>query len=654
MRLSATYSRARNVVGLALALLLGWGALAGAQELARPGLDTPKIRVAVADFRAIGCDDAPAIELSDRLRRALSSHPQVQMIAGDEVRAALAEAEGDVLQLKEGASRALGDKLGVDAVVYGKIVADVNSLLDEPAALKQPLAQVLVAETFTLEGQLYPSPAIPLQEGADVVTELASAALALLPAPGRVLSIIESPQGVAIQLFPLGGRVLAAGAEYGVYDPVRFRVPIQDPTGRSEALARQDLRLGTLTGRVRTAPQPDDHAVTATSIDPAGRISVGQLVGLPPLTGSPRQPTRLPLLLVGAAPANSVVFLDGQVVGVTPVGVLLEAGKKSAVAIRRRDFEPATFEVTAGQADGLAMAVALREIEPLGTLSIATTPPGATASLDGKDLGRTPLTVTDLPAGEHRLAVTLDGFKPIAHALTIRREKTTELNFDLQRDVRRVRIVSKPEGARIFLDGDIVGTTPAVLAAVRTGEHELRLTLAGHATVKQIVTITTDEPERSLDFRLRALAGNLRIETTPPGAMVSIDGQDKGKTPIAITALPIGQHQMALNMEGYQPVAKTVEVQDQQTTVVQETLVQAQGSILCLSVPEGARITLDGRNCGVTPKTLENVPIGRRILTLSLEGYREWTARVPVIHGETTKVEVGLIREAQAGLRRTP
>ena len=649
LRLKALRMTMSLAAACAFALCLAAGAMA--QAPMRPGLDTPRVRVAVADFRPVGAEGARATTLSDQLQRALAAHPQVQVIAGDEVRSATAEAEDDVMRMVQGAARALGDRLGVDAVVYGRLVADVSELLEDPAPVAEPFVQVVVAETLTLEGQLHPGVPVAPGEATDLGEVLAGATLPLLPAAGRVLSIIDSPEGIAIQLFPLGGRVLAADAEYAVYDPVQFRVAVEDTTGAGEALARQDLRLGTATGRVRTAPDADDHAVSAVSTDPAGRVTVGQLVGLTPAPGAPG-PAPMPLLLVAASPADAVVFLDGRVAGLAPVALPLQAGRPVKITLARRDHTPAEYDVTATEGEGLAMAVPLPEIPPFGHVRIVTNPPGAVVTVDGEELGKTPLTSGNMAAGEHQFVVALEGFKPIAHTVAIRRQRTTELNFNLQKDLRRIRIVSEPEGARLFLNGEPVGSTPTELAAVQTGEHEVRLTLPGHAMVQETLTVKPDDEVQSFAFRLRALAGNLRIETDPPGASVSLDGQDRGKTPVAVTGLAIGQHQVTLNMEGYLPVNKTVEVMDQQTTAVRETLAQAAGSILCVSVPAGARIMLDGQDMGVTPRTLDNVPVGRRLLTLSLAGYEQWTARVPVAHGETTRVEVGLIRDAQTGLRR--
>jgi len=590
--------------------------------------------------------------VSDGLRKALDAHPQIQVVDSEEAAAALDQAEAAVLAQKEDAARALGEKLGVDAVVYGRIVRDVNGLLDAPAPMPQALAQLLVAETLTLEGQLYPSVAMPVAEGVDPVPALTATAVALLPACGRVLAVIDSPEGIAIQLFPVGGRVLAPGVEYAIYSPLRF-VPAEEPEGTSVLLARQDLRPGALTGRVRTAAEPDGHVLGAQAADPGSRIAAGQLVGLSPVQGAEPPAAAQPGLILSAEPANCVVSLNGRIVGVTPVGVMAPAGEKAAVSIARRDHRTVTRDVTVGRNEGLAMSVVLTEIPPFGDVRVVSTPPGATVLIDGKQAGKTPYTAKSVAAGDHEVALRLDGYKPVARSISVRRQQPTELRVDLEEDFRDIAVKSVPAGARVSLDGKQVGNTPVDVRGLRTGSHELRLSLAGHAVVNEAIKVTPRDEENVFSFRLRRLAGNLRIETTPPGAPVLVDGEAKGTTPLALTAIGIGQHKISIGADGYLPVAKTVAVQDQQTTVVREILTRAVGQILCVSVPKGAKILLDGEPLGVAPTTLTDVPVGRRTLTLTLDGYQPWTARVPVAHGETTKVEVGLIRVTPR-LRRQP
>lgn len=622
----------------------GLGAPVSAQEAPRPGLDSPKLRVAVADFQAIGGDPARATQLSDAVRRAVSAHPQVEVVGGPEVLRAVTDARAEILASRPDAARKIGDRFGVDAIVFGRIITDLSGMTDDPLAVPVPLGQIVVAETLTLAGQLHPGVAAPLGPGVDAAAELAAHAMSLLPAIGRVLSIIDSPEGVSIQLFPVGGRVLATASEYGVYDPVQFRVPGEDPSGLSSALARQDLRVGRLTGCVRTAAEADGHAIEATSIDPDGRIAVGQLVGLAPVPGMKRPELPLPALVVNSQPGQAVVTVNGRVAGITPVAVALEAGESTVAELSLRDHSAGAYEITAAQDEALAMAVALKEIPPFGELVVRTEPSGAKVSLDGREIGETPLAAKDVASGDHQLSVKLPGHKAVTRSVTIRRQRSTEVEVALEKDLRPVRIISVPEGARVALDGEQVGSTPLDLASVATGARELRLTLPGHAVLTEPVTVESTDELQVFSFRLRPLAGNVRVETTPPGATVTLDGEERGKSPLALTGLPIGQHTVSIELDGFLPVKRAIQVEDQQTAVVQEGLTRAEGQLICISVPAGARIILDGRDQGVTPRTLTGVPVGKRQVTLELEGYQPWSGRAPVIHGQTTKVEVGLIR----------
>ena len=50
----------------------------------------------------------------------------------------------------------------------------------------------------------------------------------------------------------------------------------------------------------------------------------------------------------------------------------------------------------------------------------------------------------------------------------------------------------------------------------------------------------------------------LVIETAPPGASLSIDGQDQGQSPRTLEQLGKGSHQVVASLEGYLPATKTV------------------------------------------------------------------------------------------------
>jgi hypothetical protein len=63
------------------------------------------------------------------------------------------------------------------------------------------------------------------------------------------------------------------------------------------------------------------------------------------------------------------------------------------------------------------------------------------------------------------------------------------------------------------------------------------------------------------------------------------------------------------------------------------------GAIICLETPVGMFVGPTVK----TPHTFTNVPVGTSTITLSLDGYQDWSTNVQVIAGETTNVDATLI-----------
>jgi hypothetical protein len=61
------------------------------------------------------------------------------------------------------------------------------------------------------------------------------------------------------------------------------------------------------------------------------------------------------------------------------------------------------------------------------------------------------------------------------------------------------------------------------------------------------------------------------------------------------------------------------------------------GTLTVNSVPQGARLSFDGRPVGSTPIVLRNVPAGTHLVRIEADGYQvwAWTARV-VAHQQNT------------------
>jgi serine/threonine-protein kinase len=68
------------------------------------------------------------------------------------------------------------------------------------------------------------------------------------------------------------------------------------------------------------------------------------------------------------------------------------------------------------------------------SLSIETRPPGARVRVDGRDVGVTPLTVTPLDPGPHRLELQLPGYRLWSSTLTLAAGQRRRLTASLERE----------------------------------------------------------------------------------------------------------------------------------------------------------------------------------------------------------------------------
>jgi len=67
-----------------------------------------------------------------------------------------------------------------------------------------------------------------------------------------------------------------------------------------------------------------------------------------------------------------------------------------------------------------------------GALEIKTTPPGAAVFMDDEQQGPSPITLTDLRSGAHRLKVTMEGYKDLIQQVVVMPYATENLHYSLE------------------------------------------------------------------------------------------------------------------------------------------------------------------------------------------------------------------------------
>lgn len=149
----------------------------------------------------------------------------------------------------------------------------------------------------------------------------------------------------------------------------------------------------------------------------------------------------------------------------------------------------------------------------VGSLLVRSTPLGARVFVDGREYGRTPLTVGSLSRGAHNVRVIRNGYVPDERQVTVtsaQRAHSMTVRLSPQRvapagsvasrpgapSVAPLTVESRPAGATVFLDGRLVGTTPLVVPDVAAGEHALHLDRDGYQRWSSAIRIVATERNR--------------------------------------------------------------------------------------------------------------------------------------------------------------
>lgn len=274
------------------------------------------------------------------------------------------------------------------------------------------------------------------------------------------------------------------------------------------------------------------------------------------------------LFLLRTTPADAEVRYNGVALGRTPfLSTTLNAGETYALELVCNGYKTKKISVTF---DGRTPVVRDEELMlDSGVVKCVTDPPGATVLVNGVERGVTPLVADKVPKGLAMFTFRKEGYGEVSRELRLSAGEERSLEIKLSPKAAMLKVVSSPEGARVFLDGDYQGKTPVEVASVKPGEHELKLELAGHRTVVKPINLGNgDEMTESID--MENVLGRLQITTVPGGAKIILDGKTVGTTKVRegadrsdvliLNGIPAGEHSMVVHLDGYTDVRKRIKL----------------------------------------------------------------------------------------------
>src|SRR6266852_2705402 len=353
---------------------------------------------------------------------------------------------------------------------------------------------------------------------------------------------------------------------------------------------------------------------------------------------------------------GATLKIDDNDAGKTPVTVALGPGPHviQVIAADGRSTEQ-QLDVKPGRKLDVVVPLPSRAGGP-ASLGVTSDPAGARVFLDGAAVGVTPYSV-ELAPGAHAVAVELAGRLRQEKQIAARQGRDVQLAFVLPAMPKdpALTVESEPAGASVVIDGKEVGLPPWN-GELKLGEHTVQVRRAGYLAAERAVTMQSNR-DADLSFALERTPGpgRLRVETEPPDAEITIDGQAAVVAPYS-GELPSGEHNVEVSSVGYRTLAQQITLAPGQQVSLRLTLSPAGGDnappiVGVNSAPEGALLYVDGKLIGPTPKKAATTP-GQHELRLVLDGYKTWSAptRLPDKPGFELRVAVALkpVREGEA------
>jgi len=202
-------------------------------------------------------------------------------------------------------------------------------------------------------------------------------------------------------------------------------------------------------------------------------------------------------------------------------------------------------------------------------------------------------------------------------------------------------VLTSPSGAKVEANGQLVGLSPIVGEAIPSGTTLLTIQKEGYHTEYVSLQMVTDS-KLSREIDLRPLTGLVLIRSNPSGANVTIEDVYKGKTPLALHDLPIGEYRAELQLLGYNDKEIEFEIEDRIPMSRDVDMISNSGTLVVQSNPSGATLFVDGRNEGITPKSIDRIEQGEREITLELPGFRPYRRKVLITPKEVARVDATL------------
>jgi len=326
------------------------------------------------------------------------------------------------------------------------------------------------------------------------------------------------------------------------------------------------------------------------------------------------------IVMVRSEPTGATAYLDGVELGSTPAQNTKVGVGKHLIRVEKALYHPYVEEITI-TADGIEQVQA--DLKPqYGRLLLKSEPTGAVVQLNGQQKGKTPLDLPELASGDYTITLTKDLYHETVEKFTIVDGSNNERIIALHPAFGQLSIEVNPEAADVFVDGQFKGKAPVELNELPSGSYRLKVTLELYETLEEEVIIEDGKTNKQMVV-LAPRFGTLNITGSPAGAQISIAGKIVGQIPLVNYRVATGLAEIKISAEDYHESAQFIQVDVNEMYPINVDLVRHSGTVVAISDPPEALLRLDGKEVGMSPQILKQIPTGQHSLVFAHPSFLE-------------------------------
>ncbi len=184
------------------------------------------------------------------------------------------------------------------------------------------------------------------------------------------------------------------------------------------------------------------------------------------------------VMKVNVSPAHAQIAIDGKPRGKSPFSENIEQGEHT-VTVEAPGYQKYEQKVVVERTREASLNIALNVLP--GTVNVSSEPAGATISVDGRLVGRAPVSIPGLQPGKYQITAEKQGYDNGAREVDLAAGATADVTITLDTNMGGIDIAANPPGLTIYLDGKRIGKTERGESEKQSKIFEIRgLTFGKH------------------------------------------------------------------------------------------------------------------------------------------------------------------------------